>query len=158
MVKADIDKLSYLSENDMMYIMLQGTVYGIDLKSNESLVVAQGLTEGSYAVSGDASRFAWQEGQNLYESEKVHVMDFNTSQKQEIVGEVNDYVRVLGFVGNDLIYGLSSSKDKWIVNGRMKGMPMYAMYIVDTQMQVESEYRKDGIYITDVVAQDGGFI
>ena len=37
--------------------------------------------------------------QNLYESEKVHVMDFNTSQKQEIVGEVNDYVRVLGFVG-----------------------------------------------------------
>lgn len=42
MVKADIDKLSYLSENDMMYIMLQGTVYGIDLKSNESLVVAQG--------------------------------------------------------------------------------------------------------------------
>ena len=45
MVKADIDKLSYLSENDMMYIMLQGTVYGIDLKSNESLVVAQGLTE-----------------------------------------------------------------------------------------------------------------
>ena len=155
MVKADIDKLSYLSENDMMYIMLQGTVYGIDLKSNESLVVAQGLTEGSYAVSGDASRFAWQEGQNLYESEKVHVMDFNTSQKQEIVGEVNDYVRVLGFVGNDLIYGLSSSKDKWIVNGRMKGMPMYAMYIVDTQMRVESEYRKDGIYITDVVAQDG---
>ena len=32
---------------------------------------------------------------------------------------------------------------------------MYAMYIVDTQMRVESEYRKDGIYITDVVAQDG---
>ena len=54
-----------------------------------------------------------------------------------------------------MIYGLSSSKDKWIVNGRLKGMPMYAMYIVDTQMQVESEYKKDGIYITDVVAQDG---
>ena len=48
-------------------------------------------------------------------------MDFNTAQKQEIVGEVNDYVRVLGFVGNDLIYGLSSSKDKWIVNGPHEG-------------------------------------
>lgn len=155
MVRADVDRLSYLSENDMMYIMLQGTVYGIDLKSNESLVVAQGLTEGSYAVSGDGSRLAWQEGQNMYESEKVHVMDFNTSQKQEIVGEVNDYVRVLGFVGNDLIYGLSNSQDKWIVNSRLKGMPMYAMYIVDTQMQVVSEYKKDGVYITDVTAQDG---
>lgn len=155
MIKSDVDKLAFLSENDMMYIMLEGTVYGIDLKSNESLVVAQGLLEGSYAVSVDGSRFAWQEGQNIYESEKVHVMDFNTSQKQEIVGEVDDYVRVLGFVGNDLIYGLSNSNDKWIANGRMKGMPMYAMYIIDTQMQLESEYRKDGIYISDVVAQDG---
>lgn len=155
MIKSDVDKLAFLSENDMMYIMLEGTVYGIDLKSNESLVVAQGLSEGSYAVSVDGSRFAWQEGQNIYESEKVHVMDFNTSQKQEIVGEVDDYVRVLGFVGNDLIYGLSNSNDKWIANGRMKGMPMYAMYIIDTQMQLESEYRKDGIYISDVVAQDG---
>lgn len=155
MVKSDVGRLSYLSENDMMYIMLEGAVYGIDLKSNESLVVAQGLTEGTYAVSTDASRFAWQEGQNIYESEKVHVIDFNISQKQEIVGEVGDYVRVLGFVGNDLIYGLSNSKDKWIVNGRLKGIPMYAMYIVDTQMEVESEYKKDGIFISDVMVQDG---
>ena len=50
---------------------------------------------------------------------------------------------------------VQQSGDKWIVNGRMKGMPMYAMYIVDNEMQVESEYRKDGIYISDVVAEDG---
>ena len=54
---------------------------------------------------------------SLYESEKVHVMDFNTAQKQEITGSEGDYVRVLGFVGNDLIYGFSNSGDKWIVNG-----------------------------------------
>ena len=29
------------------------------------------------------------------------------------------------------------------------------MYIVDNQMQVESEYRKDGIYLADVVAEEG---
>lgn len=154
-VREDVNNLSYLSQNSMMYLMLEGSVYGIDLKSNESLVVAQGLTKGSFAVSGDGSRIAWQDGTSLYESEKVHVMDFNTAQKQEIAGAEGDFVRVLGFVGNDLIYGFSSSGDKWIVNGRTKGMPMYAMYIVDNEMQVESEYRKDGIYISDVVAEDG---
>lgn len=154
-VREDVNNLSYLSQNSMMYLMLEGSVYGIDLKSNESLVVAQGLTKGSFAVSGDGSRIAWQDGASLYESEKVHVMDFNTAQKQEIAGTEGDFVRVLGFVGNDLIYGFSSSGDKWIVNGRTKGMPMYAMYIVDNEMQVESEYRKDGIYISDVVAEDG---
>lgn len=154
-IREDVNNLSYLSANNMMYLMVEGSVYGIDLKSNESLVVAQGLTEGSFAVSGDGSRVAWQEGSKLYESDKVHVMDFNTAQKQEIVGAQGDYVRVLGFVGNDLIYGLSNSRDSWIVNGRRKGSPMYAMYIVDNQMQVESEYRKDGIYIADVVAEEG---
>lgn len=154
-IQSDINKLSYLSENDMMYLLLEGQVYGIDLNSSESLILAQGLTEGGYAVSEDGSRFAWQEGAGIYESEKVHVMDFNTSQKQEILGESGDYVRVLGFVGNDLIYGFSKSKEKWIDNGRERGAPLYAMYIVDTQMQVESQYQKDGIYISDVVADEG---
>lgn len=154
-IKADMERLSYLGENNMMYLMLEGSVYGIDLKSNESMVVAQGLAEGSFAVSDDGSRIAWQDGADLYTSEKVHVMDFNTAHKQEIVGSEDDYVRVLGFVGNDLIYGFSRPKDSWIVNGRMKGIPMYAMYIVDNQMQVESEYQKEGVYITDVAAGDG---
>lgn len=154
-IREDVETLSYLSDTEMMYLMLGGTVYGIDLKSNESLVVAQGLTKGSFAVSSDSSRMAWQEGQSVYEADKIHVMDFHTSLKQEIVGKEGDYVRVLGFVGDDLIYGLSNASDQWMVNGRLKDMPMYAMYIVDPQMNVESEYRKDGRYITDVQTQDG---
>lgn len=154
-LQEDMNNLSYLSENSMLYLMLEGSVYGIDLKSNESLVVAQGLTAGSFAVSSDQSRIAWQDGSNLYQSEKVYVMDLKTARKQDIIGSDNDYVRVLGFVGNDLIYGLSKPEDSWIVGGRLKGSPMYAMYIVDNQMQMESEYKKDGIYISDVVAEDG---
>jgi len=154
-IREDVNRLSYLAPNNMMYLMLQGNVYGIELTSNEFIVIAQGLTEGSFAVSNDGSRFAWQEGPSLYESERVHVMDFNTAGKQEIEGAEDDYVRVLGFVGNDLIYGLSHSKDVWLANGRMKGIPMYALYIVDNQMQVEDEYKRDGIYLSDVSAKDG---
>ena len=64
-IREDVETLSYLSDTEMMYLMLGGTVYGIDLKSNESLVVAQGLTKGSFAVSSDSSRMAWQEGQSV---------------------------------------------------------------------------------------------
>ena len=42
-VKADVEKLSYLSDSGMMYLLLDGTVYGIDLRSNESMVVALSL-------------------------------------------------------------------------------------------------------------------
>lgn len=81
-----MEKLSYLSDSGMMYLLLDGTVYGIDLRSNESMVVAQGLIEGSYGVSEDGSRLAWQEGSDIYRSPRLHLMDLNTSQKQEICG------------------------------------------------------------------------
>ena len=154
-VKADVEKLSYLSDSGMMYLLLDGTVYGIDLRSNESMVVAQGLIEGSYGVSEDGSRLAWQEGSDIYRSPRLHLMDLNTSQKQEIAGAVDDYVRVLGFVGNDLIYGLGKTEDLWTVNGRIRDLPMYAMYIVGSDMQVVSQYEKDGIYISGVNVEDG---
>lgn len=154
-VKADVEKLSYLSGSGMMYLLLDGTVYGIDLRSNESMVVAQGLTEGSYGVSEDGSRLAWQEGSDIYRSPKLHLMDLNTAQKQEIAGTVDDYVRVLGFVGNDLIYGLGNTKDIWTVNGRVRDLPMYAMYIVGSDMEVVSQYEKEGIYISGVNVEDG---
>ena len=82
-------------------------------------------------------------------------MDFNTSQKQEIPVSEGDYARVLGFVGSDLIYGFARQEDVWSVNGRVQEIPMYVMYIADSDMNIESEYRKDGIYISDVVTEDG---
>lgn len=81
-------------------------------------------------------------------------MDFNTSQKQEIPVSEGDYARVLGFVGSDLIYGFCPAEDVWSVNGRCRNH-MYVMYIADSEMNIESEYRKDGIYISDVVTEDG---
>lgn len=151
----DIGRLSYLSPNGMMYLMLDGNVFGIDLNSNESIVVAQGLTEGNFAVSADGSRVAWQEESAPYPSNQIHVMDFNTASKEEIQGESGDYARVLGFVGNDLIYGFGKKEDVWMVNERVKDLPMYAIYIVDSQMNVESQYIKDGMYMSDVESQDG---
>ena len=154
-MKQDVEKLSYVSPEGMVYLMLGGNVFGVDLSSNESILVAQGLTEGTFAVSNDGSRMAWQEGEDSAWPEKIHVMDFNTSQKQEISASEGECVRVLGFVGSDLIYGFARQDDVWKVNGRVQGLPMYAMYIVDSEMNIESEYKKDGIYISDVVTEDG---
>ena len=154
-LKKDIEQLAYVSPGEMVYLMLNGNVFGIDLSSNESISVAQGLTEGTFAVSHDGSRMAWQEKREDTRDERIHVMDFNTSQKQEIPVSEGDYARVLGFVGSDLIYGFGHESDLWSVNGIVKELPMYALYIADNEMNIQSEYKKPGIYISDVTAEDG---
>ena len=74
-LKKDVEQLAYVSPGEMVYLMLNGNVFGIDLSSNESISVAQGLTEGTFAVSHDGSRMAWQEKREDTRDERIHVMD-----------------------------------------------------------------------------------
>ena len=128
-LESDITTLAYLGEDGMTYLLLNGKVTGIDLNSNESVTVAYGLSQGSFAVSADGSRMAWQEGNNAYQSEMLHVMDFNTAQKQDITAPSGDYVRALGFVGSDLIYGFGHESDLWSVNGCKERTAVYALSV-----------------------------
>ena len=152
---SDISTLAYLGDNGMTYLLLNGKVTGIDLNSNESVTVAYGLSQDNFAVSTDGSRMAWLEGGDAYHSQTLHVMDFDTAQKQDVAAPEGDYVRALGFVGSDLIYGFGHESDLWMVNGNVKEFPMYAMYIADNEMNIQSEYKKPGIYISDVTAEEG---
>jgi len=153
-LKLDLEQLTYLGGNDMFYLLIDHAVYGIDLNSNEYMVVADALREGSYAVSQDGKRLAWQEGEALNTSNVIHLMDLDTGKKQEITGKSGEALRVLGFVGSDFIYGLARDGDQWVSNGRSEGLPMYALEILGADMTVESRYEKEGMYISSVEVQD----
>lgn len=149
-LKQDIDCLAYLNSSDMLYLKLGSSVYGIDLTSNESMVVADSLEEGTYAISENKQNLAWQEGKDPYQGTMIHVLNLETGQKREIRGEDGGFVRTLGFVMDDFVYGLTRPEDLWTVHGRVKDAPMYAIEIVDNSMAVQTRYEKSGYYFTDV--------
>lgn len=149
-LEADMQQLAYKTEADMLYLYVDHAIYGIDLKSNEYMVVADALSEGNYAISADKSRIAWQEGGKLYESKSVNLMDLETGEKKEIHAAKEDFVRTLGFVGVDLVYGLAREGDLWIENGRIRDLPMYALEIMNQGMEVETRYEQSGYYISGV--------
>lgn len=153
-LEADLGMLSYQSASNMLYLYLDHAVYGIDMKSNETMVVADALEEGSFAVSMDKARLAWQENGKCYEAPVLHLLDLETGEKQDIRGENQEYVRTLGFVGRDLVYGISRAGQQWVANGRLQGFPMYAVEIVNDEMQVETRYEKEGYYVDGVTVDE----
>ena len=152
---SDIEKLAYLGGTEMLYFYLNDTIYGVDLNSKEYMVVADGLSEGSFAVSQDSRRVAWQDGSGLYQSEMIHLMDLQTGQKVEIRNQEGAVMRTLGFVNNDFIYGLAKQTDLWIIHGRTETLPMYAVEIVDENTELETRYEKSGRYLANVTVEDG---
>ncbi len=150
MLKEDVDQLAHLGANGMLYLMADRAVYGIDLNSNEYMVLADSLIEGGYAVSSTERHFAWQEGNDLYGAGAIHLMDLDTGEKREITGGDNNRYRPLGFVGDDFIYGIAREGDVWVQNGRIKDAPMYRIEIMDQSGKIVKEYENENAYISDV--------
>lgn len=151
---ADIQRLSYRTEGGMLYLFVDQAVYGIDLKSGEYMVVADGLSEGSYAVSADQRRLAWQENGEVFQASSLSLMDLESGVRQEIRANSDEYVRTLGFVGSDLVYGAAKKEDLRVVNGRVEDLPMYVVRIVNDQLQEETSYEKNGYYVADVRVEE----
>lgn len=154
LLKADVETLAHKGQNGILYLMMDGTVYGIDLTSFEYVVVASGLTDDKFAVSADRSRLAWQEDTYVYDSRMFHVMDLNTGERTQIGDGRSKAFRVLGFVGSDCIYGIGEPEDYMMSNGRVMGLFLESLEIIDKNMTAAMQYEKSGYAIRDVEVEE----
>jgi len=150
----DIEQLAYEGENGNLYLYVDGSIYGIDMTSYEYVVVASGLGREQMAVSADSSRIAWQEKTGLYDSKMLYIMDLKTGNKTQIGDGKSDSYRILGFVGNDCVYGVGNSEDYMSVGDRVLGLYLKSLEIVNESMEPAMHYEKNGYYIRDVVVDE----
>lgn len=155
-LRAELGKLLYENTAGDIYLLFNGTVYHMDLKSMEMEEVATGLDDDAYAVSESNRYFAWISDRD---SREISVMDLETSRVQKINTKEGKTLRVLGFLQEDLVYGLASDKHKAGGVAGIRQTPMYALRIVNAaNMDVLKKYRKKGYYIDSVEFQNGVLI
>lgn len=150
----DIRQLAFVGENGNLYLYMKDSIYGIDMTSHEYVVVASGLNRECFAVSVNSSRIAWQENTGLYDSKILHIMDLNTGNKTQIGDGKSDSYRILGFVGNDCVYGIGNSGDYIMAGDRVMGLYLKSLEIVDESMETAMYYEKNGYYIRNVVVDE----
>ena len=148
-LKEDVDRLAHLGANGMLYLMADRTVYGIDLNSNEYMVLVESLQEGAYAVSATEHHFVWQEV-GLSGAGTIHLMNLETGMSREIAGSEEEICQPLGFVGEDFVYGTARRADTWVLNGRMEEEPMYRIDIMDKSGKIINQYEQENVYIVQV--------
>jgi hypothetical protein len=148
-LKTDMEQLSYINKNSIFYIYLDGSILAIDLMAQSYTEIASDLQQGSFQVSGTDKMLVWQNTADAYDCTKLILMNLNTQKTQEISKNKYNRLRPLGFINEDLIYGVSHVDD---ISTDLSGttiVPMYAVYIQDEQGNVLKTYKQDNIYITD---------
>ncbi len=155
-LRAELGKLLYENTAGDIYLLFNGTVYHMNLASMEMEEVASGLDDDTYAVSESNQYFAWISDRD---STEISVMDLETSKVRKITAKEGRTLRVLGFLEEDLVYGIAADKHK---SGGMAGIrqtPMYALRIVNaSSMEVLKKYRKKGYFIDSVEFHNGVLI
>ncbi len=149
LLKTDIEELSYLSRTGIYYFMLDGSVYAVDVRTLSIQTVAAGLKEGGYHVSASNKMLVWQEGNDLYAAAGLILMNLNTQVQTKIRAGAGEYISVVGFMGEDLIYGLARQRDIRENSTGITTFPMYCLKIQSDDGKVLKTYQKDNVYVVD---------
>lgn len=149
LLRTDIEELSYLGRTGNYYFMLNGSVYAVDLSTLSVQTLVTGLKEGGYHVSHSNKMLVWQEGDDLYTATELVLMNLNTQAQTKIHAGAGEYISVVGFMEEDLVYGLARSRDVRENRTGITTFPMYCLKIQSDDGDVLKTYRKDGAYVVD---------
>ncbi|MBD5532713.1 MAG: hypothetical protein HDQ98_11045 [Lachnospiraceae bacterium] len=147
-LEAEMSMLSYVSRTNVFYFILNGDIYAVSLDSRSYEIIAQNLEVGRFQVSPDQSFLVWQEGKNADASTSLVHMNLNTQMRRKIDAGIGNYIKPIGFMGSDLIYGVAHSGDVYTDSYGISTFPMYEVMIVDENGTVLKEYSNEGIYVT----------
>ena len=130
LLKNDMEKLSYINKSSTCYFMLTDTVYAVDLTSKSYEILISGLTEDTYKVSASNKMLVWQEGEDRNLGRTLKLLNLGTGSMEEIHAGTGEYISLLGFMQEDLIYGLIRERD---IKGDQAGNMIYPMYSLKIQ-------------------------
>lgn len=149
LLKTDIEELSYLSRTGIYYFMLDGSVYAVDVRTLSIQTVVTGLKEGGYHVSESNQMLVWQEGSDIYAATDLILMNLNTQMQTKISAGSGEYISVVGFMGEDLIYGLARKRDIRENSMGVTTFPMYCLKIQSDDGSVLKTYQKENVYVVE---------
>ncbi len=145
-----VDTLCYANSNDVFYAMIDQNIYSVDLTDRIATTVVDDIGAGEYKISESMSTIAWQSA----DLKSLSMMDLNTKTRSEISADEDDLIMVLGFMGEDMVYGLIHEED---VQLDQMGNPVYAIYnikIQDGDGNILENYHPSGVYVTGVSISD----
>ena len=149
-IKTEADEMLKKNASGMVYIKQNETITAIDLTSLEMLDVVSGLTNGKYAISNDQTQIAWIEGE-VYTPNTIKLMDIVTGNTQVIGSGAGEILSVIDFYNNDLIYGTSRINDLIRTSGRITGIMLRNVKIIEPGLEQVLDYSRDGLYLGDVI-------
>ena len=154
-VQQRLSNLTYYNKtSNTLYAVFEGTLYRINLKTQEKEVIQEHLKEGQYVFSANGKYVAYQKNGNLKDADCIEV--WNLEKEKNFLVEVpqEELIRPLGFVKEDIVYGVGRESDAGKDAAGEELIPFYKLEIRNGKNEVIKSYQVEGIYIRDAWVSD----
>lgn len=148
-LKDEMEQLLYRNRQQHVYFFLENGVYDVDLENRSAEQLVSIRQDDRLQVSENHEIIVWQEGDDINHSNQLNVRNLNTGEQTVIRAEDGEAIRPLGFMGEDIIYGVARESDIRTENSGQIFYPMYKVCISNSSGNNLKEYGQDGIYIVD---------
>lgn len=155
-LEAELGEVAYVNNEQQFFLYLDRSILCVDLNTLEYETLATDVSAESCTVSLDGCFAAWQQEDSLYESTEVSVLNLETGKRRTVSAREGCYIRALGFMGTDFIYGEAAQED---VQQDISGSYVFPMGRVIIQDQYEeelrvSDYEALGKYVISISIED----
>ena len=124
-LKDEMEQLLYRNRQQHVYFFLENGVYDVDLENRSAEQLVSIRQDDSLQVSENHEIIVWQEGDDINHSNQLNVRNLNTGEQTVIRAEDGEAIRPLGFMGEDIIYGVARESDIRTENSGQIFSPMY---------------------------------
>lgn len=148
-LKAELEQLLYLNREQILYLSLENVVYGINLAEKTWQKIVTITLDDSIHTSDNHRIIVWQENEDIYRCNRLNVRNLNNDTQNTISANEEEAIRPLGFMGEDIIYGVAREADIREENSGKIFFPMYKVCISDSDGKLLKEYEQPNVYVSE---------
>ena len=150
-LRSEMDTLLYLNRENHLFLSFENKVYCVDLDNRKVSIRNDLGTDDTLVTSSDHRILI---SRSVYEDsslpESITLTNLKSEVDKVISADEGDSIRSLGFIGEDVIYGVAHIGDTRRESSGRLFFPMYKIVICDEEGAEIRTYSAEGLYITDV--------
>lgn len=148
-IRPQMEELLYLNEDGKLYLTLNNRVYRVDLETATYEPLFDRMRDDCMQVSEDGRILVWQNlGETGY-SDMIYIRNLETEKQVSMEAGYGEILKIMGFMGEDVIYG-AARKDEITRQGSGQMLiPMYKLCIGSAEGVLLKEYSQENIFVTD---------
>lgn len=155
---AEMEQLLYMNRDGRLYLELNNTVYEIDLVERGSEPLIHLNRSGILWVSDNHKIIIWPEGEDVYDSSVLNIGNLSSNIRNTVEVTEKEAIMPLGFMDEDIIYGVARKEDIAIEHSGRTFFPMYKVCICNSEGELLKEYSQPDIYITGCSATENQIV